>query len=123
MCANVYTRLYAWPWCANRLNTVFPDVAQTHLTTVKSVLASIMWLQTAPSKMDTWKTHYHSADSERGTSRSLAGLNLTDLDIQAYVDRLVANEQSATLTASGSMNYHASNDQLDLQKDCVRQRN
>ena len=43
-------------------------------------------------------------------SRSLVGLNLTDLDVQAYMDRLVANEQSATLTASGSMNYHASND-------------
>ena len=73
--------------------------------------------------MDTWETHYRSAVSESGASRSLVGLDLTDLDIQAYVGRLVANEQSATLSASSSMNYRASDDQLDPEEDCVRLRN
>ena len=71
--------------------------------------------------MDTWETHYRSAVRESGASRSLIGFDLTDLDL-AYMGRLVANEQSATLSASGSMNYHhdhASDDELDREDDCV----
>ena len=71
--------------------------------------------------MDTWETHHRSAISESGASRSLIGLDLTDFDI-AYMGRLYASEESATLSASGSMNYHdddASDDQLDQEDECV----
>ena len=53
--------------------------------------------------MDIWETHFRSAVGEIGASRSLVEFDLTDLDL-AYMGRLVADEQSATLSASGSMN-------------------
>ena len=71
--------------------------------------------------MDTWETHHRSAVSESGASRSLIGLDLTDLDI-AYMGRLYANEESATLSASGLMNYQddrASDDQFDQEDEYV----
>ena len=52
---------------------------------------------------------------------ALMGLDLTDLDL-AYMGHLVANEQSAILSALGLMNYHhdhASDDQLDWEDNCV----
>ena len=72
-------------------------------------------------RMDTWETHHRSAVSESGASRSLIGLDLTDLDI-AYMGRLYANEESATLSASGLMNYQddrASDDQFDQEDEYV----
>ena len=68
-------------------------------------------------KMDTWETHYRV--SESGASRSLIGIDLTDVDI-AYTGHLVANEHSATLVASGSTNFRdISDDQAEQEDECV----
>ena len=72
--------------------------------------------------MDNWEIHYRSSVSESGASRSLVGFNdLTDLGIARYMGSLVANDQSAALSASGSfMNCCDHNDGLvDQEDDCV----
>ena len=67
--------------------------------------------------MDTWETHYRV--SESGASRSLIGIDLTDVDI-TYTGHLVANEQSATLVASGSTNFRDTSDnQAEQEDECV----
>lgn len=73
--------------------------------------------------MDTWETHYRSSVSESGASRSLIGFGLTDQNM-AYMGRLVANKQSAVLSASGSMINNRDDggvdlDLLDEEDDCV----
>ena len=53
--------------------------------------------------MDSWETYYRSSSScESGASRSVNVLDQDHPDhALSYIGRLVANEQSATLNASG----------------------
>lgn len=52
--------------------------------------------------MDTLETHFRSIVNETGASRSLTGFDMADLGI-AYIGNMMANENSAILSALGAI--------------------